>query len=54
MKKRILAMLLTILLVLPAFTLVSSGTEDTKTFERVDFISGVVIANELNLRNGRP
>ena len=52
MKKRILAMLLTILLVLPAFTLVSSGTEDTKTFERVDFISGVVIANELNLRNG--
>ncbi|NMA67154.1 MAG: SH3 domain-containing protein [Clostridiaceae bacterium] len=52
MKKRILTAFLVVFLVFSVFTFITSGTEDVKTFERVDFISGVVIANELNLRNG--
>lgn len=52
MKKRFLALFLLVFLVLSMFTFITSGTEDTKTFQRVDFISGVVTANELNLRNG--
>lgn len=55
MKRRFLAASVAVLL---AFTVMSfSGVgvnraEAAQTFEKVDFISGVVIANELNMRTG--
>lgn len=54
MKRRFLAALLVMFLALPVVNLSGVGvvTASAQTFERVNFISGVVIANELNLRTG--
>lgn len=52
MKKRITAAFLAVLFVLCSLNLTTSTAETAKTFEKVDFISGVVTANRLNLRNG--
>jgi len=52
MNRRILAAFLIVFTIISLFSFKIFGTEDVKTFERVDFISGVVNANELNLRNG--
>lgn len=54
MKRRFLAMTLIVMLTL-AVTCFSDGgavKAQAQTFEKCDFISGVVIANELNLRTG--
>ena len=52
MKRRILAASLAVLLALTVISFSSSEANAAQTFERVNFISGVVTANELNLRNG--
>lgn len=52
MKRRILAASLVVLFALTLISLKGSSAEAAQTFERVNFISGVVTANELNLRNG--
>lgn len=52
MNRRILSAFLIVFTIISLFSFKIFGTEDVKTFERVDFISGVVNANELNLRNG--
>ena len=52
MKKRILAALLVAFFALTLVGLQGSKAEAAQTFEKVNFISGVVTANELNLRNG--
>ncbi len=55
MKKRILAASMMVFLSLCLVGLTGSEylkAEATQTFEKVDFINGVVIANKLNLRNG--
>lgn len=52
MKKRLAAAFLVVLLVTCTLNLTPSTAETAKTFEKVDFISGVVTANRLNLRNG--
>jgi len=52
MNRRILAVSLIVCTVISLFSFKVFGTSDVKTFERVDFISGIVNANELNLRNG--
>lgn len=55
MKKRILAMLLIAIMtigimVFPGIGSIKAGA--SQTFEKVDFINGVVIADKLNLRSG--
>ncbi len=55
MKRRFLAALLTMFFALTVVGLSGAGVltaQAAQTFERVNFISGVVIANELNLRTG--
>ncbi|HPU45507.1 MAG TPA: CAP domain-containing protein [Thermoclostridium sp.] len=55
MKRRFLAASLTVFLALAAMGITGGSVlkaEAAQTFERVDFISGVVIANELNMRTG--
>jgi uncharacterized YkwD family protein len=52
MKRRILAASLVVFFALTLVSLKGSTAEAAQTFERVNFISGVVTANELNLRNG--
>lgn len=52
MKRRILAASLVIILTLTLFSTTGNGAEHPQTFERVNFISGVVTANELNFRSG--
>lgn len=55
MKRRFLAASLIIFLMLTVINFTGGGilkAEASQTFERVDFISGVVIANELNMRTG--
>ena len=55
MKRRFLAASLIIFLMLTVINFSGGGilkAEASQTFERVDFISGVVIANELNMRTG--
>lgn len=55
MKKRILAASMMVFLSLCLVGFTGSEylkAEATQTFEKVDFINGVVIANKLNLRNG--
>ncbi|MCX7772372.1 MAG: CAP domain-containing protein [Clostridia bacterium] len=55
MKRRILAASLVIFLALTAVSFTGAGTikaTGAQTFEKVDFISGVVTSNELNLRSG--
>ena len=55
MKRRILAASLVVFFALTMTSFTGSGSlkaEAAQTFEKVGFISGVVTANELNLRNG--
>lgn len=52
MKRRILAASLVVFFALTLISFQGSRAEAAQTFEKVNFISGVVIANELNLRNG--
>ncbi len=54
MKRRIIAASLVVLfaLTMTSFTGGPLKSEAAQTFERVSFVSGVVTANELNLRNG--
>ena len=52
MKRRILAASLVVFLVLTVISFSSNTATAAQTFEKVNFISGVVTANELNLRNG--
>lgn len=52
MKRRILAASLVVFLALTLVSFTGSKAEAAQTFEKVNFISGVVTANELNLRNG--
>jgi uncharacterized YkwD family protein len=54
MKRRIFAAALILILMLTAFVLNGGSVSraEEKTFYKVNFISGVVIANELNLRTG--
>jgi uncharacterized YkwD family protein len=52
MKRRILAASLAVLLTLTFVNFASSPAGAAQTFEKVSFISGVVTANELNLRSG--
>jgi len=55
MKRRFLAASLAVLLAFTALSFSGIGVykaEAAQTFEKVDFISGVVIANELNMRTG--
>ena len=55
MKRRFLAASLIVFIALAVISLLGGSVlkaEAAQTFERVDFISGVVIANELNMRTG--
>jgi uncharacterized YkwD family protein len=52
MKKRILALSLVIILSLLLIGFTRSEAKTSQTFEKVNFISGVVTANELNFRTG--
>lgn len=55
MKKRILAMSLVIIMTIGLMVFPGTGSLKTgaaQTFEKVDFINGVVIADRLNLRSG--
>ncbi len=52
MKRRILAASFVFLFTLTLVSLKGGKAEAAQTFEKVNFISGVVTANELNLRNG--
>ncbi len=55
MKRRFLAASMIVFIALAVISLLGGSVlkaEAAQTFERVDFISGVVIANELNMRTG--
>ena len=55
MKKRIISLTLVVFMMLSLILLSGNGylqTKASQTFEKVDFINGVVTANRLNLRSG--